>query len=280
MNAKLHFTTDILLEDGTRERRFHLGDIPGILWTPGRNSTAGKPRTPNRAEAPANDPAAGPAPSQPSPEPPVPLVLLGHPGDVERMYPRLVGRAQASSAHGIATATLELPGTGTRTPMPEVDAARTELRTALAAGEPVSEDVKERLVLPLVDAAAPEWSRLLDALLDLPDIDGPVGYSGGIMGIGIRLAHTESRITAAGLFAGSYVPRVMFDEAHRITIPLHVLLQWDDEGNDRELALELFDAFGSVEKSLHANMGGHRGVPAHAGEGPQGFFARHLAART
>jgi hypothetical protein len=38
------------------------------------------------------------------------------------------------------------------------------------------------------------------------------------------------------------VPRALFDEARQVTIPLHVLLQWDDEGNDRRVALELFDA--------------------------------------
>ena len=83
-------------------------------------------------------------------------------------------------------------------------------------------------------------------------------------------------VVAAVLFAGSFVPRVMFDEARRVVIPLHVLLQWDDEGNDRQAALDLFDAFGSEEKSLHANMGGHTGVPQFAGEDAGGFFARHL----
>ena len=55
-----------------------------------------------------------------------------------------------------------------------------------------------------------------------------------------------------------------------------MLLQWDDEGNDRQMALDLFDAFGSAEKTLQASMGGHRGVPAHAGEDTARFFARHL----
>ena len=55
-----------------------------------------------------------------------------------------------------------------------------------------------------------------------------------------------------------------------------MLLQWDDEGNDRQLALDLFDAFGSTEKTLQANLGGHRGVPAYAGEDAARFFVRHL----
>jgi len=55
-----------------------------------------------------------------------------------------------------------------------------------------------------------------------------------------------------------------------------VLLQWDDEGNDRQMALELFDAFASQEKTLHANMGGHTGVPSFAGDEANRFFTRHL----
>jgi hypothetical protein len=68
----------------------------------------------------------------------------------------------------------------------------------------------------------------------------------------------------------------MFEEARRVTIPLHVLVQWDDEANDRKLALDLFDAFGSEEKTLCANMGGHTGVPQFAAEDAARFFTRHL----
>lgn len=97
-----------------------------------------------------------------------------------------------------------------------------------------------------------------------------------MIALGVRLAATEPRVVAAGLFAGSVVPRSTIDEARHVTIPLHVLLQWDDHGNDRQMALDLFDAFGSAEKTLQANMGGHTGVPPHAGEDAARFFARHL----
>ncbi|MGB8407101.1 MAG: alpha/beta hydrolase, partial [Mycobacterium sp.] len=138
------------------------------------------------------------------------------------------------------------------------------------------DEIVDRLILPLVNQAVPEWRAALDALLALPEIGGPVGYSGGVISVGIRLAVIEPRIVAAVLFAGSFVPRSMFDEARQVRIPLHVLLQWDDEGNDRQSALDLFDAFGSREKALHANMGGHNGVPQHAGDEGSRFFARHL----
>ncbi|MDH6455761.1 MULTISPECIES: alpha/beta hydrolase [unclassified Streptomyces] len=245
----MHFTSQQRLDDGVLEREFALGEIPGILWTP------------EAASASAS----------------VPLILLGHPGlGLHKMYPRLVARARHSAAEGFATATIELPGSGNRPSWPALDQARADLRRAMQAGEPLSDEIIDALVLPLVDRATPEWQAALDDLLALPEIGGPVGYSGGVISIGIRLAVVEPRIVAAGLFAGSFVPRAMFEEARQVTIPLHVLLQWDDEGNDRQAALDLFDAFGSKEKSLHANMGGHTGVPQYAGDAAAQFFARHL----
>lgn len=240
----MHFTSEQRLENGSFERDFALGDIPGTLWTPTSS--------------------------------PAPLILLGHPGGLDRMYSRLAGRARHCLANGFAAATIELPGSGERPRSTEAEQARADLHQALAAGEPVDEKIIDRLVLPLVEKAVPEWQSTLDALLSLPEISGPVGYSGGVIAIGIRLAVVEPRIVAAGLFAGSFVPRVMFDEARQVTIPLHVLLQWDDEGNDRQLALDLFDAFGSQEKTLQANMGGHTGVPEFAGDDAGRFFLRHL----
>lgn len=218
-----------------RKPAFTLGEIPGILWRP------------------ASDSASAPAP----------LSLIGHlPLGLRTMYPRLAGRARHYAAeYGFAAATIELPGSGDRPRWAAAEQARAELRRVLEAGEPVSDEIVDALVLPLVDRAVPEWQVALDALLALPGIGGPVGFEGGIISIGIRLAVVEPRISAAGLFAGSFVPAAIGEEARQVTIPLHVLLQWDDEGNDRQAALDLFDAFGSSEKTLHANPGGHTGVP-------------------
>ena len=243
----MRFTTEQHLADGVLERGFTLGDIPGILWTPGSASA------------------------------PVPLILLGHPPlGLRTMYPRLAARARQAAADGFAAATIELPGSGDRPRWAAAEQARADLRQAVAAGGPVSDEIIDALILPLVDRAVPEWRAALDALLSLPEIGGPVGYSGGVISIGVRLALVEPRIVAAGLFAGSFVPRTIVEEARQVTIPLHVLLQWDDEGNDRQAALDLFDAFGSREKTLHANMGGHTGVPQFAGEDAARFFSRHL----
>lgn len=242
----MHFTSEQRLDDGVLEREFTLGEIPGILWTP--TSTA-----------------------------PAPLILLGHPPlGLRKMYPRLAERARRAAADGFAAATIELPGSGDRPRWAALEQARADLRRAMEAGEPVGDRIIDALVLPLVEKAVPEWRAALDALLSLPEIGGPVGYSGGVISIGIRLAVVEPRISAAVLFAGSLVPAAMFEEARRVTIPLHVLLQWDDEGNERQAALNLFDAFGSEEKTLHANMGGHTGVPQFAGDAAARFFTRHL----
>ncbi len=242
----MRLTSEQHLDDGVRERGFTVGEIPGMLWTPG------------------------------SPSAPAPLILLGHPGGLHQMYPRLVARARDSAAEGFAAATIELPGSGDRPRAAAAEEARADLHRALQAGEPVDDEIVDRLVLPLVEQAVPEWRAALDSLLSLPEISGPVGYSGGVISIGIRLAVVEPRISAALLFAGSFVPRALFEQARQVTIPLHVLLQWDDEGNDRQLALNLFDAFGSTEKTLHANMGGHTGVPQFEGDAATRFFARHL----
>jgi dienelactone hydrolase len=202
----MRFTSERRLDDGVLEREFTLGEIPGILWTPASAST------------------------------PTPLLLLGHPGGLHTMYPRLVARARHAAAEGFAAATIELPGSGERPRSAAAEEARADLRQALEAGGPVDDEIVERLVLPLVDKAVPEWRAALDAILSLPEIGGPVGYAGGVIAIGTRLAAVEPRIAAALLFAGSFVPRTVVEEARQVTIPLLVLLQWDDEGNDRQLA--------------------------------------------
>ena len=243
----MRFTSEQRLDDGVLEREFTLGEVPGILWVPGSASA------------------------------PTPLILLGHPGGLDNMRPRLAGRARHYAAgYGFAAAAIELPGSGDRPRSAAAEQARADLRRAMEAGEPVDEIV-DALVLPLVEKAVPEWQATLDALLSLPEIDGPVGHAGGVIAASIRLAVVEPRISAAVFFAGSFVPAALFEEARQVAIPLQVLLQWDDEDNYRQSALDLFDALGSREKTLHANLGGHAGVPQFEVDDGARFFARHLS---
>jgi pimeloyl-ACP methyl ester carboxylesterase len=245
----VHVISERVLDGDIVEREFTVAEVPGILWTP-----------------PAATPSA-----------PVPLILLGHPGGLPRMHPRLGARARHSAELGFATVAIELPGSGQRPTIAALEEARAELRQAILAGEQPREDVVDRLVLPLVRRAVPEWQEVLDEVLARPEVREPVGVSGGVTAIGVRLALVEPRIVAAGLFAGSYIPTATIEEARRVTIPLHVLLQWDDHENDRQMALDLFDAFGSEEKTLQANLGGHTGIPAFAAEDAGRFFLRHLS---
>lgn len=239
----MQFISEQRLDDGVLEREFTLGEIPGTLWTP-------------ESAAPA------------------PLVLMAHNNGLPKAEPRLVARAQYTAARGYAVATIDAAGCGDRPRSAADEQARADVRRAMRAGEPVDE-IFESLVGPLVENAVPEWQTTLDALLTLPGIGGPVGYSGW-MALGIRLAVVEPRIAAAGFFAGGYVPRAQREEARQVTVPLLLLLQWDDEGNPRQRALDLFDAFGTKEKTLHANPGGHTGTPWFELEDGNRFFGRHL----
>ncbi|MCH3974374.1 alpha/beta hydrolase [Bifidobacterium tibiigranuli] len=191
----MHITSEHRLDDGVIHREFTFADIPGSLWMP------------------------------PDTVKPVPLVLLGHPGDLNRMLPRLAGRARRAAHAGLACVTLELPGSGTRPHLPEVDRARVDLQHAIRRGEPVPAQVIDDLVLPLVEHAVPEWQGLLDNLLALPEFAGPVGFSGGVTAIGIRIAAVEPRVGAVTLFAGSFVPQTIMEEARAVTIPAMMLLR-------------------------------------------------------
>lgn len=169
----MRFTSEQRLDDGVLEREFTLGDIPGTLWTP--ESAA-----------------------------PVPLILMAHNNGLPKSQARLVARGRHTAAHGYAVATIDAAGCGDRPRSIADEQARTDLRRAMQAGEPVDE-IFESLVGPLVENAVPEWRTTLDALLTLPEIGGPVGYSGW-MALGIRLAVVEPRIAVAGFFAGVSCP--------------------------------------------------------------------------
>lgn len=239
----MHVTSERRLDDGVLVREFTLGEIPGTLWTP-------------EAAAPA------------------PLILMAHNNGLPKSADRLMARARNTAAYGYAVASVDASGCGDRPRSAADEQARAELRRAMRAGEPVDE-IFESFIGPLVEQAVPDWLTTLDALLALPEIGGPVGYSGWAA-LGIRLAVVEPRIAAVGFFAGGYVPHAQRAEARQIDVPLLFLLQWDDEGNPRQRALDLFDGFGSTEKTLHANVGGHTGTPWFEVEDGSRFFDRHL----
>lgn len=246
----MHFISQHPLDDGVLERRFILDGIPGILWTPASASA------------------------------PAPLILLGHPPlGLSTMYPRLVARARHAAADGFATATIELPGSGDRPSWPALNQAREDLRRTLrAGGRPGERRPRGRARPPAGGRGGPGMAGGPRRRARAPRDHRPGGHLGrpdlprrppdgdGPAHQGRRTVRREFR------------PRATFEEARRVTIPLHVLLQWDDEGNNRDASLALFDAFASTDKSLHAHLGGHTGVPASAADAAAGFFRRHLRA--
>ncbi|MFF1634545.1 alpha/beta hydrolase [Leifsonia sp. NPDC058248] len=244
----MHFTAQTS-SNGVIERDFTLDDVTGVFWSPASGSDH------------------------------APLVLLGHGGGLHKRAPGLVARAQhLVTTGGYAVATIDAPGHGDRTRSAQDRRWVAAMLRARAEGEPIGPIVAD-YNSALAERAVPEWRMVLDALQGLPEVgaDGGVGYSGMTLAsaIGLPLTVIEPRITAA-IFGGVLVYESLVEAARRITVPIQFLLPWDDAEIDRQSGLELFDAFGSTEKTLHANPGGHHQVPWFEAEDSIGFFARHL----
>ncbi|AEV85344.1 hypothetical protein ACWT_4324 [Actinoplanes sp. SE50] len=242
----LHFTAQTTA-DGVLERDFLVGDIPGVLWSP------------------AGD--AGPGP----------LILMGHGGGLHKKTPAQAARARdLVTAHGFRVAAIDAPGHGDRPRGPEDDRAR----AAFASGDPsLFRSASVRYGIHLAAQAVPEWQQTLDALQQLPEIgpDAPIGYGGGITlgtAIGLQLTAADPRIRAAVFGSGFFVYDAARQAARRITVPVQFLMPWDDEHVTRAEALELFDAFASPEKTLHANPGDHRRIRWYGLD--HDFLPRHL----
>jgi len=237
----LHETT----VDGVVARQFLLAEIPGMLWSP--------------ADATGS----------------CPLVLLGHGGGQHKSAPGVVSRARRYVIEcGFAVAAIDAPAHGDRPRTEQDNQFEAEISARRAAGDPVAPLIVAENAKRAVQAV-PDWRATLDALQAELGA-GPVGYWGVSLGsmIGIPFVAAESRVTAAVF--GLAGRETLAEPAARITIPVEFLLQWDDELMPRESGLALFDAFGSAEKTLHANPGPHMGVPAFELDSSERFFTRHL----
>ena len=196
----MRFISEQRLDDGVLEREFTLGEIPGTLWTPG--------------SAPA------------------PLILMAHNNGLHKRTPgwwpgpgtprRTATRWPPSTPPGAVTG--PVPPPMSRPAPTSAGRCRPANRSTRSSSPSSSRWSKRRS-----RNGRPPWTPSLS----LPEIGGPVGYSGWTA-LGIRLAVVEPRIAAAGFFAGGYVPRAQREEARQVTIPLLFLLQWDDEGNPRQ----------------------------------------------
>ena len=223
--------------------------VPGTLWTPdGRRG-------------------------------PVPLVLLAHGGSGDRRSARNLALAEGITRAGLAAAAIDSPYHGERVPAP--------LTPAEYQPRIVAEGVER-----VLDRIAGEWCAARDALVDTgvadPTRQAYVGLSLGTrfglaaavaLGPALRCAVFGKFGTRAApaLPAGLGAPERALADAGRITAPVLFQLPWDDELFPRAGQLELFDAFGSPAKELHAFAGGHRVTPAHAPAARLAFLIRHLA---
>jgi dienelactone hydrolase len=242
----MHFTAETS-SNGVVERNFTIGEVTGLLWS----RASGSDR--------------------------VPLVLMGHGGGQHKKAPGILARAHHFvTACGFTVAAIDAPGHGDRPRTAADEQQIAALRQAQAAGEPIG-PIIARYNTGLAERAVPEWQTTLDALQELPEIGrGPIGYWGLALGtaIGVPLTAVEPRITAAVF--GVLGHESLTDAAGRVTVPLQFLLQWDDEHVERQSGLALFDAFASTEKTLHANPGAHREIPAFELNSATRFFVRHL----
>jgi len=250
--------TDVRSEDGVTRRSFSVSAgaerVPAVIWAP--------------------EGAAGPRP----------LILMGHGGSQHKKTPTLSARARGyARKFGYATLAIDAPGHGDRISREEAETLARETG-ARVTGQVTSGWTPERLKMmsERTARAVPEWNAALDAALgfDFVGRGGPVGYWGVSMGtaIGVPFLAQTSVVTAAVLGLAGLRPGASDFEAAagKITIPLEFVFQWEDAVAAREHGLGLFNAFGSKEKTMHINPGGHMGIPDFESASWERFFVRHL----
>lgn len=266
---------DILAEatdKGVTERRFDLKVdaevVPGILWEPEQALADGGPR---------------------------PTILIGHGGTQHKRVENVLALARQFVRHlGVSVAALDAPGHGERV-TPEMKAAAESSRHRLGAriaegrkaGEPQPLQMgaeEAKAWVSRTGNGVKEWKALLDDLQGhRPDLAaGPFGYWGVSMGtaIGLPFVSDDSRIAAAVLGLAGLSNRPGADrfeaDARALTAPILFLFQAQDELMSLQSGIDLFQAIGSAEKTMHLNPGGHVQIPRFERAAAEDFFRRHL----
>lgn len=216
---------------------------------------------------------------------PRPLVLMAHGASQHKRTEGLVARARRyAQAFGYATLSTDAPGHGERIDPAEAEAIARDVRARVTGGaqekpgpSPIFKTMRER-----VRRIVPEWQAALDVAQSLPFIGSgqPVGFWGLSTGsvLGVPFVAAEKRVTCAvfGLAGARAKDEAVLAAARSITVPIEFTFQWDDAIAARETGLGLYDAFGSAEKSMHINPGGHGQIPPHENASWEAFFQRHL----
>jgi pimeloyl-ACP methyl ester carboxylesterase len=249
------------VERGVVEQRFdlHVGDdvVPGIRWA-AEGATA-----------------------------PRPTVLIGHGGTQHKRVPYVLTLARRLVRHlGYTAVAIDAPGHGERVTDPDAAKRRRQaLEARIAAGPgggpPEFDPAEAKEWVERTSKGVSEWNALVDEL-DAGGGGGRYGYWGVSMGtlIGLPFVAADPRIIAAVLGLAGLGNRPGMEaferSARALQVPVLLVLQWDDELVSRSAGLDLFDAIGSREKTLHVNPGGHVEIPGFELQSHEAFFLRHL----
>lgn len=214
------------------------------------------------------------------------LILMGHGGSQHKKTASLRARAVSYAKElGWATLAIDAPGHGDRISREEAEQLAVQIgaRVAGQTDAPLDPKFMERAA-QRTQMAIPEWQSALDAALDFDFVEGTdqIGYWGVSMGtaIGVPFVANEPRIKCAvfGLLGMHGLASNSIESfANKIEIPVQFVFQWEDAVAPRESGIDLFNAFGSSEKTMHINPGGHMDIPEFEGDAWKSFYLRHLA---
>jgi pimeloyl-ACP methyl ester carboxylesterase len=202
-----------------------------------------------------------------------PLVLFGHgaSGDrYQRPIPYLAQRFVAEA--GLAVMSIDGPVHG--------------LRQVGVGGRSA---FREELQRPTcIDDMVEDWRAAIDAARAVDGVGrGPLAYfglsMGSMFGVPLLAACDDVSVATLGLLGTSGLGEPMrqrfLRDASAIVCPLLFLMQLEDELFERGGYLELFDAFASPDKRLHANPGLHPEIPQEEIDFAFDFMHAHLSGR-
>lgn len=213
------------------------------------------------------------------------LIVMGHGGSQHKKTAGIRSRAvEYAQKLGCATVAADAPGHGDRISRDEAAALAEDVgkRVTGRSTGPVWSEERLRQMTQRGRQAVLEWKAMMDAVqsLDFVGDTERVGYWGVSMGtaFGVPFVAAEPRIHCAIFGLAGLRPGAaeMEQAAASITIPLQFVFQWDDAVAPRDNGIALFDAFGSKEKTMHINPGGHLDIPMFEREAWLRFFQRHL----
>ncbi len=190
---------------------------------------------------------------------PRPLVLLGHGGKLHKRAPYLLAMARwLARHHGVSALAIDGPGHGARE----------------------SSSVEPWSMPSASDDIVADWQGALAAIRAEVDI-GSIGYWGMSMGVmmGLPLAAATSDIRAAVFgIMGTWGPNAdrLEADAPKLSCPVRMLCQWDDEIVPRDAVLKLFGLVGSADKHLRIHPGKHAAIPVSEYRDSVTFLASHL----